>query len=135
MSIAGEAGTPGVAAPRRPDNRSPGSVTLQHKKGSEAPRTPPTPDVRLYHRAVVVAQEATGATARRPVSPALLLGFASLPAGPPCRCLRVCLSARRLPIRSFSLPDALRRAARLPAGASTGVRLSGPVCLPASVWG
>lgn len=33
---------------------SPGSVSLQ-QKGLD-PRTPPTPDVRLYHRAVVVAQ-------------------------------------------------------------------------------
>ena len=33
---------------------SPSSVTLQ-QRGID-PRTPPTPDVRLYHRAVVVAQ-------------------------------------------------------------------------------
>ena len=41
------------------DNVSPQSVTLQQRKLQEH-RTPPTPDVRLYHRAVVVAQEATG---------------------------------------------------------------------------
>ena len=44
----------------RAENQSPPSVTLQQRKLLEQ-RTPPTPDVRLYHRAVVVAQEATGA--------------------------------------------------------------------------
>lgn len=43
----------------RADNQSPPSVTLQQRKLQEQ-RTPATPDVRLYHRAVVVAQEATG---------------------------------------------------------------------------
>ncbi|KAK9908007.1 hypothetical protein WJX75_001420 [Coccomyxa subellipsoidea] len=37
---------------------SPSSISLQ-QRGLD-PRTPPTPDVRLYHRAVVVAQESTG---------------------------------------------------------------------------
>ena len=41
------------------DDGTPPSITLQQRKTAE--RTPPTPDVRLYHRAVVVAQEATGA--------------------------------------------------------------------------
>ncbi len=44
------------------DDASPPSITLQQRKSAEQ-RTPPTPDVRLYHRAVVVAQEATGALA------------------------------------------------------------------------
>ena len=41
---------------------SPGSLTLAQRGAGRgaAARTPPTPDVRLYHRAVVVAQEATG---------------------------------------------------------------------------
>ena len=43
------------------DDASPPSITLQQRKSAEQ-RTPPTPDVRLYHRAVIVAQEATGAS-------------------------------------------------------------------------
>ena len=45
-----------------PTASTPGSVTLQMKQAhaDANQRTPPTPDVRLYHRAVVVAQEATG---------------------------------------------------------------------------
>ena len=41
---------------------SPGSVTLQmkHQYALANQRTPPTPDVRLYHRAVVVAQDTPG---------------------------------------------------------------------------
>lgn len=41
---------------------SPGSVTLQMKQhyALANQRTPPTPDVRLYHRAVVVAQDTPG---------------------------------------------------------------------------
>lgn len=41
---------------------SPGSVTLQMKQqyALTNQRTPPTPDVRLYHRAVVVAQDTPG---------------------------------------------------------------------------
>ena len=42
------------------EDGTPPSITLQQRKTAEQ-RTPPTPDVRLYHRAVVVAQEATGA--------------------------------------------------------------------------
>jgi len=44
------------------EDGTPPSITLQQRKTAEQ-RTPPTPDVRLYHRAVVVAQEATGARA------------------------------------------------------------------------
>lgn len=39
---------------------TPRSVTLQQRQGNNASRSPATPDVRLYHRAVVVAQESTG---------------------------------------------------------------------------
>ena len=39
---------------------TPPSVTLQQRQGSYGSRSPATPDVRLYHRAVVVAQESTG---------------------------------------------------------------------------
>jgi len=46
-------------AASRPAVHSPTSVTLQ-QKGLDDRSLPPTPDVRLYHRAVVVAQEATG---------------------------------------------------------------------------
>jgi hypothetical protein len=43
------------------DTDSPTSVTLSQRRAGSAQRgTPITPDVRLYHRAVVVAQEATG---------------------------------------------------------------------------
>ena len=42
------------------EDGTPPSITLLQRKTAEQ-RTPPTPDVRLYHRAVVVAQEATGA--------------------------------------------------------------------------
>eukprot|EP00873_Tetraselmis_striata_P045630 jgi/Tetstr1/465894/TSEL_010511.t1 len=51
-------------SPRRTDSTSPPSVTLKNaavaRVGSPGSRTPATPDVRLHHRAVVVAQEATG---------------------------------------------------------------------------
>lgn len=61
MNVNGGARTPdGEEEPSgRTDNQSPPSVTLQQRRLQEQ-RTPPTPDVRLYHRAVVVAQEATG---------------------------------------------------------------------------
>ena len=42
------------------DTDSPTSVTLAQRGLLATNRTPVTPDVRLYHRAVVVAQEATG---------------------------------------------------------------------------
>jgi hypothetical protein len=42
------------------DTDSPTSLTLSQRRAGSAQRTPITPDVRLYHRAVVVAQEATG---------------------------------------------------------------------------
>lgn len=44
------------------DRESPGSVSLQMKQQYSIAnqRTPPTPDVRLYHRAVVVAQDTPG---------------------------------------------------------------------------
>ena len=41
----------------------PGSVTLQQR--GQPNRTPPTPDVRLYHRAVVVAQVQPSLPARK----------------------------------------------------------------------
>lgn len=41
---------------------TPPSVTLQQRQGNFGSRSPATPDVRLYHRAVVVAQESTGET-------------------------------------------------------------------------
>ena len=47
---------PPEAEPRTPDSLN--GVSLQQRTPA---RTPITPDVRLYHRAVVVAQEATGA--------------------------------------------------------------------------
>lgn len=40
-----------------------GSVTLG-QRGAAAQRTPPTPDVRLYHRAVVVAQQESSGSLR-----------------------------------------------------------------------
>ena len=54
------------ACPCRPDQAEPS--TPDSMDGISLPsrptaRTPVTPDVRLYHRAVVVAQEATGASA------------------------------------------------------------------------
>ena len=51
-----DAGSPGSRS------GSPSSLTLAQRGAGRgaAARTPPTPDVRLYHRAVVVAQEATG---------------------------------------------------------------------------
>lgn len=44
------------------DRDSPASVSLQMKQQYSIAnqRTPPTPDVRLYHRAVVVAQDTPG---------------------------------------------------------------------------
>lgn len=62
MNVNGGARTPDgeEETTGRTDNESPPSVTLQQRRLQEQ-RTPPTPDVRLYHRAVVVAQEATGA--------------------------------------------------------------------------
>lgn len=59
----------------RRDNQSPPSVTLQQRKLQEQ-RTPATPDVRLYHRAVVVAQEATGAAPARAPARCLSQGHA-----------------------------------------------------------
>jgi hypothetical protein len=53
---AGEADTPAAS---RNAAHSPSSVTLA-QAGMDDRSLPPTPDVRLYHRAVVVAQEATG---------------------------------------------------------------------------
>jgi hypothetical protein len=53
----GEAETPAAS---RPAAHSPSSVTLA-QAGMDDRSLPPTPDVRLYHRAVVVAQENTGA--------------------------------------------------------------------------
>ena len=51
----------GVTGGRDADTDSPTSVTLSQRRSGSAQRgTPITPDVRLYHRAVVVAQEATG---------------------------------------------------------------------------
>ena len=43
------------------DSESPYVLSLAQRRSGSAQRTPITPDVRLYHRAVVVAQEATGA--------------------------------------------------------------------------
>ena len=50
------------STPSTRDGESPGSVTLQMKQqyALNNQRTPPTPDVRLYHRAVVVAQDTPG---------------------------------------------------------------------------
>jgi hypothetical protein len=39
---------------------TPSSITLGQPRSASASRTPITPDVRLYHRAVVVAQETHG---------------------------------------------------------------------------
>ena len=39
---------------------TPSSITLAQPRSASASRTPITPDVRLYHRAVVVAQETHG---------------------------------------------------------------------------
>ena len=49
-------------SPSARDAESPNSVTLQMKQqyALNNQRTPPTPDVRLYHRAVVVAQDTPG---------------------------------------------------------------------------
>ena len=52
----GEAETPAAS---RPTAHTPSSVTLA-QAGMDDRSLPPTPDVRLYHRAVVVAQETTG---------------------------------------------------------------------------
>lgn len=52
----GEAETPAAS---RPAAHTPSSVTLA-QAGMDDRSLPPTPDVRLYHRAVVVAQETTG---------------------------------------------------------------------------
>ena len=54
------------------EDGTPPSITLQQRKTAEQ-RTPPTPDVRLYHRAVVVAQEATGACGGCSVRPAAII--------------------------------------------------------------
>ena len=43
------------------DSESPYVLSLAQRRSGSAQRTPITPDVRLYHRAVVVAQESTGA--------------------------------------------------------------------------
>ena len=43
------------------ESESPYVLSLAQRRSGSAQRTPITPDVRLYHRAVVVAQEATGA--------------------------------------------------------------------------
>ena len=50
------------STPSTRDGESPGSVTLQMKQhyALANQHTPPTPDVRLYHRAVVVAQDTPG---------------------------------------------------------------------------
>ncbi len=60
--------TPSASRPAG-QQASPPSVTLR-QKGVNDGSQPPTPDVRLYHRAVVVAQENTGATAPQPGPPA-----------------------------------------------------------------
>ena len=54
--------TPDSTPSTRDGGDSPGSVTLQMKQhyALANQRTPPTPDVRLYHRAVVVAQDTPG---------------------------------------------------------------------------
>ena len=54
--------TPDSTPSTRDRGDSPGSVTLQMKQhyALANQRTPPTPDVRLYHRAVVVAQDTPG---------------------------------------------------------------------------
>ncbi len=54
--------TPDSTPSTRDGGDSPSSVTLQMKQhyALANQRTPPTPDVRLYHRAVVVAQDTPG---------------------------------------------------------------------------
>ncbi len=67
--------TPDGTPSTRDGGDSPGSVTLQMKQhyALANQRTPPTPDVRLYHRAVVVAQDTPGGVLVQVFAPLLSL--------------------------------------------------------------
>lgn len=67
--------TPDSTPSTRDGGDSPSSVTLQMKQhyALANQRTPPTPDVRLYHRAVVVAQDTPGEFLVQACAPLLLM--------------------------------------------------------------
>lgn len=72
---------------------SPGSVTLQmkHHYALANQRTPPTPDVRLYHRAVVVAQDTPGVYEAPAASRPFVLQY-----GTGLSCIEQCLLVTKL---------------------------------------